>query len=314
MARAARSAAARGRRLNGRLGFERRLLWIFGSPRSGSTWLLQMLGEHPRVVAINEPLIGYYLGPFLSDLPGASAAKMDVETFTARRAQRDQTDQFFSEEFRDVWTPGLRKLMLERFWHQALRYPAEARVKDTVVAIKEPNGSQSADLIMSTLPRARLLFLVRDGRDVVDSELAANAGGAWLSEGFAGLGGIGEAERHDFVSQSALKWLWRTEVVESALAEHPGPKLVLRYEDLRRDPAMHLRTVLRWLELETDEAQLGSLIDRHSFEQLPPAARGPDRFFRAAQPGLWRENLSLPEQETVHELIGPKLRELGYDA
>ena len=51
-------------------GLESRLVWLFGSPRSGSTWLLQMLGEHPRIVPINEPLIGFHLSPFQANDPG----------------------------------------------------------------------------------------------------------------------------------------------------------------------------------------------------------------------------------------------------
>jgi len=44
----------------------------------------------------------------------------------------------------------------------------------------------------------------------------------------------------------------------------------------------------------------------------PAEHRGPDKIFRAAQPGLWRENLSADEQEVVEGVMGPKLRELGY--
>src|SRR3954466_15243190 len=44
---------------------ESRLVWVFGSPRSGSTWLLRLLAEHESVVPVDEPLIGSYLGPFM---------------------------------------------------------------------------------------------------------------------------------------------------------------------------------------------------------------------------------------------------------
>jgi hypothetical protein len=35
-------------------------------------------------------------------------------------------------------------------------------------------------------------------------------------------------------------------------------------------------------------------------------------FHRAATPGLWRENMSPAEQEAVEQVLGDKLRELGY--
>lgn len=293
--------------------FESRLVWILGSPRSGSTWLLQLLGEHEAVVPINEPLIGWYLGPFLSDLPGWSTGSLDSGNFTMTRVQRDKPDQFFAREFTDVWQPALGKLMRERFLAHALRYPAGVPQSRALVVIKEPNGSQSADVIMAALPRSRFLFLLRDGRDVVDSELAANRTGSWVSKEFRGAGGIGQAERYDFVTQSAHKWLWRTQVVQDAYGAHPGPKAMLRYEDLRHDPITHLRSLLDWLELDIGESQLATMIEQHAFERIPDAARGSEAFFRAASPGLWRENLSADEQAAVNEIIGAKLRELGYE-
>ena len=47
--------------------------------------------------------------------------------------------------------------------------------------IKEVDGSHAADVVMSLFPRSRMLFLVRDGRDVIDSLLDANSPVGWLT-------------------------------------------------------------------------------------------------------------------------------------
>jgi Sulfotransferase family len=296
-----------------RRGFESRLIWLFGSPRSGSSWLLQMLASHPAVVQVNEPLIGGYLGPILSDSSNVSAAELEMSNFTLLRAERDKPESFFSREFEDVWAPALGTLMVERFLAHSLRYPSEVPPSRTIVAIKEPNGSQSADVLISALPRARLLFLLRDGRDVVDSELAANLEGAWLSSSIPGVKGIAEAERVEFVKQSAYKWLWRTEVVQEAYRAHAGPKYLIQYEKLRQDPTTQMKSVFEWAGLKVDDAELATWIERRSFERIPSEARGPHGFFRAARPGMWRESLTAEEQAVVEAIIGPKIRELGYD-
>jgi hypothetical protein len=317
----ARGAASRVRRrarlfrarFAGR-AFESRIVWIFGSPRSGSTWLLRLLGEHPAVAPMNEPLIGLYLSPFLCDLPGFEATTLDSDTFSIRTVQARKPAQFFAEEFRPVWNRTLRRLIRERFMAHLLRFPASKRASETLLLVKEPSGSQSADLIMGALPRSRLLFLLRDGRDVVDSELAANSPGSWISQEFPGARGIGADDRLEFVTKSACKWLWRTEVVEAAFARHSGPKLLVRYEDLRRESLQQVRAVYDWLGLAVDEADLRDHVERHSFEQLPEGARGPLSFFRSSEPGAWRTNLSPEEQAAVERIIGPKLRKLGYSA
>jgi LPS sulfotransferase NodH len=41
---------------------EERLVWIFGSSRSGSTWLLKMLAELDGVTAVDDPHLGHHLG------------------------------------------------------------------------------------------------------------------------------------------------------------------------------------------------------------------------------------------------------------
>jgi hypothetical protein len=313
VARARRQAGRWRRELKAGPGFESRMVWILGSPRSGSSWLLNLFAEQEPVVPIDEPLVGMYLSPFLSDLPGWTATGIDSRNFSLRRVQEGKTDQFFALEFENVWRPLLRDLIFHRFLAHADRYHGEVPLSKTVLAIKEPNGSQSADMIMSALPAARLLFLLRDGRDVVDSELAANSRGAWATKGFPGGKGVGDEERLDFVVQSAHKWIWRTEVVQEAFAAHPGPKLLVRYEDLRADPKPNLRALFAWAGLEIDEARLSKLVEEHAFERIPVARVGSDKFARAATPGLWRENLTAAEQAAVGEVLDPKLRELGYE-
>lgn len=303
------------RRLSARLNrdFESRLVWLLGSPRSGSTWLMRLLASHDSVIPFNEPQIGSYLSPFMCDLPGMYASDFDSSNFTLRRIQAGGKFQFFSDEFRDVWLPSLGELLRARFRAHALKYPAQAPFSRTVMAIKEPNGSQSADVIMAALPKSRLLFLLRDGRDVVDSELAANLEGSWVGTLFPEVRGITSEERLSFVTQSAHKWLWRTSVVQEAYATHRGPKLLVRYEELRREPLAGLRRILDWIGLTMPEPQLCRLVDELSFERIPGESRGPKQFSRAATPGHWRESLSEDEQAAVHDVMATKLRELGYE-
>ena len=294
--------------------FESRILWILGSPRSGSTWLLAMLAGHPRVIPIDEPLIGWFLGPFTADIPGVDPEHLDLDDVTLRGLQRFKRSQFFSDDFKGVWLPGLRRLIADRLRSEALEHPGRGRLSDSVIAVKEPSGSQAADVLSEATPRSRLLWLLRDGRDVVDSHLAASRRGSWLeTEAGGAYRGISDAERHDYLVDTAYKWLWRTEVVERAFDRHGGPKLLMRYEELRAAPAVKLGELFEWLEVAVDREQLGELVAEQAFERLPAEQTGPLKFHRAATPGLWRENLSDSEQSALDGIIGPKLAALGYE-
>jgi Sulfotransferase family len=290
---------------------EARVIWLFGSPRSGSTWLRRMAAEHPAIEVMEEPTIGYHLGPFLSNEPGYHAADLDLATFTLRRVAADNPQRFFSSKYEDVWLPGLRRLLNDRLLAHLEREVGGSAPEEALLLVKEPNGSQSADVIMRAQPTARLLFLLRDGRDVVDSELASFLVGGWQERTFAHMRGVGDSERLDFVTDSAHQWLWRTEVVESAYAEHRGPKHMLRYEDLLRDPEWHLGDLFDWLGLRLAADAVAAIVERCAFERLP--ARGANRQNRFATPGAWRENLRTEERAAVEDVLGPKLEELGYD-
>ena len=290
---------------------ESRTIWLFGSPRSGSTWLSRMAAEHPAIEMLNEPTIGYHLSPFLSNEPGYRAEDLDVDTFTLRRVAADSPDRFFAEKYADVWLPGLGRLLNDRLLAHLQREAGAEAARRSLLLVKEPNGSQSADVIMRAQPKARLLFLLRDGRDVVDSELASFAVGGWQQRSFAHMRGIDDEERLDFVIGSAHQWLWRTEVVEAALAEHRGPKHMLRYEDLLREPEPQLAELFEWLDLPLDAIDVADVVERFDFAQLPH--RGADQQARFAQPGAWRKHLRAEERAAVERILGAKLRQLGYD-
>jgi Sulfotransferase family len=286
------------------------VVWLFGSPRSGSTWLLALAGQHPGIEVMNEPTIGYHLSPWLCNEPGYDADDLDFGTFTIRKVMEDDPNKFFAAKFADVWIPALRSLLNDRLRAHLEWRAGETPADDMLLVVKEPNGSQSADVIMRAQPEARLLFLLRDGRDVVDSELASFAVGGWQERHFGHMRGVGEEERLEFLTRSAYQWLWRTEVVQAAFAEHGGPKHMVRYEDLLDEPERGLTEVYDWLGVSFERADVAAAAERLSFERYP---HGADRFHRSASPGAWRQNLRPEEQEAVQRILAPKLRELGYD-
>ena len=270
-----------------------------------------MLGSLPGVMTVDEPLLGLYLGPFLSDTPGFRPAELGTNDFTLRRLQAEERDQFFSERYVRSWLPRLRTLIDARLARQMADLD-HVRLRDARVVIKEPNGSQSADLLMRAQPSATLIFLLRDGREVVDSELAANAPGAWVSRRFPGATGIGEEDRMDFIEQAAHKWSWRTSVVQAAFEAHPGPRCLVRYEDLRTDPRCELHRVATTMGLTATTGELDRIIADTAADRVDADLRGPGGFVRDAPTGSWRERLSIQEQSVLGAVLDDQLRTLGY--
>jgi sulfotransferase family protein len=304
-------AASRSRRIRGRQldALERRLVWIVGSPRTGSTWLLNLVGLHPQVRAIDEPLIGAHLAlpmaALVGDTSGAtiSAHHRVVDQFS------DKDSYFFSQRYRESWQPALRDLVLARLGAE-FRDLGGHFGRDYLF-VKEPHGSEGADLLGAALPRARLLAIVRDGRDVVDSMLDAVAPGAWASD----VASLHESagSRTQFIEASSRIWVHRSDRVRAALASHaPERTLLVRYEDALADTEKWLRTIYRWLDLPvpTDVAEV---VTRLSFASLAKEVTGSGQFARAATPGLWRDHFTSEEQQRITGIMGPTLVDLGYD-
>lgn len=310
-------------------GFESRLVWMMGSPRSGTTWLLRMLihpwilssqrpsgavrplaarrASLPDIVPLNETFLPMHLAPLRSVVAGPDDDGPPPEDVSIAAGRAGDPAYFFADAFVAAWRPELRRLILARLWSQAELASREHSLRDPLLLIKEPNGSHAAEQLMWLLPRARLLFVVRDGRDVVDSLLDAER--SW-----APAAGAGSAERLSSVRRHAWLWLRFTSAVQRAYEERP-PELrrMVRYEDLRRAPGESLAPLLEWLGLAHDPARVRDAVETNAFESLPGFAKGPGTPRRAAAPGLWRTNLSAPEREAMDEIMSEKLAELGYD-
>jgi hypothetical protein len=138
---------------------------------------------------------------------------------------------------------------------------------------------------------------------------------AWGPPQELGWDGLPRDERHNFLLGNAANWVYRMDVVERACdLVGPGAALRVRYEDLFASTADELIRIADWLGVEASGDWAAEVARRHAFERIPEEERGSGKFHRAATPGLWRQNMGADEQELLHEVMGDKLRELGYDA
>lgn len=292
---------------------ERRLVWILGSPRSGSTWLLNLLAFDRRVVKIDEPAIGAHVAVLLGGLIGLRPERVAPDQMRLNDLRAESPDYFFSGAYETTWRPALRRLILRRLSRQVYDRARRQGVRTPIAVIKEPHGSQGADLLMSALPRSRLLFLLRDGRDVIDSALDAASAGSWARKGLNGYE-TPDKVRLAFLRDRANLWVCRTVAVQRAFNNHaPARRMLIRYEDLLAEPEQSLASVTAWAGLRLDATQIREATEATSAEAIPVAQRGRGQFVRAARAGTWRENWTEQERDAVEEIVGPKLRELGYE-
>jgi LPS sulfotransferase NodH len=281
------------------------LAWILGSSRSGSTWLLRMLGELPAVATIDDPHLGHHLGVWRPIPLAWAAAEGEPELATLLDLQGERDDFFFSERYAHAWEPALRDLIRSRFSAQIADRAPDARA----VVVKEP-GSQAAELFSRLFPGSSLIFLLRDVRDVVASWLDAYRSGSWAEPN--GAFAASRGGRVPLARWLASVWLYRTEAVERAVAGHPGPTPTIGYERLRGDPVAEVARVCAEAAIPADDDAIRAAVSAHDFDRISPSRRGQGRAIREATPGAWMRELSAAEVDAVVSVTGPKLVELGY--
>jgi hypothetical protein len=267
------------------------VVWIFGSGRTGSSWLSLMMGSLPDHSRWNEPLVGYLFGHLYYE--------------RAEPRQDRNLHLILANDYRETWLNAARDLVLQG---AAARFPE--REEKGYVVIKEPHGSIGAPLLMQALPESRMVFLVRDPRDVVASALHVS---------FVRKGGRDRSSRverakerpDEFIESRADTYCRDIRHAKQAFDAHEGRKVLVRYEDLRADTLSAMRRIYSALEIPTEEAELARVVDKYAWENIPEEKKGEGTPRRKATPGGWREDLT-PEQAKIVEREAAQVLEQFY--
>ncbi len=286
------SGAMRHRRVN-----TERVIWLLGSPRTGSTWLGRILGQLENHLVWDEPFFGVVLG---------------LRENMANGGRLDNPNFLLAEDYKDVWLQSMRNMFLDVC---EAKFPGI--YPNDYLVVKEPNGSFSAPLIMQAFPESKLVFLNRDGRDVVASLLDAASKTSWygyeryepsLAEATMQSGGFTlphHRSEDEFVEQLARNYINSVNAVEKAYFDHPeGSKARTSYESLRENPLKSITDMYKALGIELDERQLDKAIESLSWENIPASEKGEGKFYRKAKPGSWKEDLTERQVKLVERVIG----------
>jgi sulfotransferase family protein len=119
-----------------------------------------------------------------------------------------------------------------------------------------------------------------------------------------------EMQSDDLVKTMATSYLQNVGNAREAYDAHKGPKVLVRYEELRADTLGTMKRMYSALGIPVDEEELGRIVEKHSWENIPEEQKGEGKFYRKATPGGWREDLTPKQVETVERITAPLLKEL----
>jgi hypothetical protein len=267
------------------------IVWIFGTGRSGSTWLGSMMGGLDGCAMWNEPLVGNLFGNFHYFRVGG---------------RKPGRQYILGEPYKETWLGPMRDLVLGG---AAARFPE--LMEGGYLIIKEPNGSIGSPLLMEALPESCMIFLIRDPRDVVASSMDARSEGSWLQERREARRRTSKPDRNPnvYVRMRANSYVQQIEKTGQAYRAHDGHKVMVRYEDLRADTLETMKRIYAALEIPVKEAELARSVEKNSWENIPEQEKGEGKKLRKAKPGGWKEDLTARQVEIVEEITAPLLNE-----
>ena len=287
--------------------------------RMGTTVLMRMLAAHPGVVAYDRPPYEARGGKYWLHVLKTLAAPTDPRKRVGAPMEFHLEplaaggNPFYSAAFAawpqvEAWSGSTYVTELAAFcqrsidgWYLATA-SAQGQAEDALVYFAEKHFPDVYPRLMRELyPGAQELFLVRDFRDMIASMQAYNA-----------RKGFGDFGRES--AQSDATWLdeLRRGVValRDAWRDRGEPGSLVRYEDLVRDPAATLPSLLASLGLDAAPQTVASLITAADAPELRGhgTASSPD-----ASIGRWRNDLSVELRLAVEETFGDLLQEFGYE-
>jgi sulfotransferase family protein len=263
---AKRLAPRRGASLRERLGpLDERLVFVVGSPRSGTTFAAGVLGSLPGFVDLGE------VAPLKAAVPELASLE------PADAAQR------------------LRRI---------LAIARRAGLVGTVRAVEQtPEVAHLLRAVPIAYPSAKVVHMVRDGRDVVCSLLEkqwlrpqqSRSDDAGVAYGSYARFWVEPDRRAEFESASDARraaWAWRSYL--GAIRASGVPVVEVRYERMAESP-------------ESIAAALGQCLDVSPAELAARFAG-----VHSASVGRWRRDLDDEQLADVTAEAGDLLRELGY--
>jgi hypothetical protein len=283
--------------------------------RTGTTWLMALLGEHPAIIVHRRFPYELYACQYWMQLFWFLAAPGKLRLEPASLPCPPGLDWLnVDPRNHDLFDDPAVRQWLNRDSLEDLLGFCQSNVESLYDRVAQGQGRQHGQyfaekgfwkptvrLIREAYPKNRQVFLVRDFRDMYCSIAAFNA-----RRGFASFG----RERVDSDEAHILQLGREAQDQLNFWQEHKGDSLLVRYEELITRPADCLQRIFHYLEIEADAAEITGILSRA--EKTAEFSTHRTSSSPASSIGRWRYDLSPHLQSLCDYAFREPLAGFGY--
>lgn len=274
---------------------DKKIFFVTGTAKSGTTWLQMLLDHHPEVACKGEGRFDDILWPSLRK------TLYEYSTYIAGRNSTTfkEIDPFpvFREEHLGALQAFSTMMLLSEYGDSA-----------HILAIGEKNPAHIYSLgrLKELFPEAKFIFIYRDGRDMTVS-------------------GWHHIKRHQkvvdesfpsYVKRVAALWRNDYEQVTAFTALHPDNCALVRYEDLQINPAPELIRLFSFLGLDCSDELAAQCVEACKFDKLSGGRQQGEEdtqsHFRKGVVNDWHTYFDRNTWSIFDAEAGELLEKLGY--
>jgi len=296
--------------------------FIFGHARSGTTLLTRLVRIHPKVHC-NYQAHFFTRKPFLEDL----VASEEIGEWLSHHSNRWNR----SEDLSPVVLRASADFILERDAHQAGK-----GAPGCIVGDKSPNNlvnGEGVRRMVKVYPDARLVFIVRDGRDTVVSHRFKvfiekpqflSPEGKKIRQDFIDdpeifFTGQRSIFTEDAITRAAEEWSFNVNNTILTAHELIGDQFyTLRYEDILAKTWETMSQLWQFLGVDPETEELHELVD-NEMQRNPDAAWQKQKSNKIAdslqkgKKGTWRELFTDRDRQIFKQIAGKTLIDWRYE-
>ena len=316
------------------------VFFVVGQGKSGTTWLRNMLNSHPEILCKGEGRFferDFVQVALLEDLEKGWLKSVQPTSLYGAISSSEHLRTWIE---RSVWTDGenvdehlgnLSRLVVNYFLTERLSKTHKRIVGDKTTF----SSGKMLSEIGTIYPEAKVIHIIRDGRDVAVSMIhhmwnySKDAGAFYdlepedLEKRDAYCKDSASALAEGLFTEKRLNSIARSWTTHVGKAIEYGPALLggnyaeVRYEDLLEGPEEEIDRLLRFLGAEASEVTVKRCIETGSFEKWSEGReRGKEEassFYRKGVAGDWKNVFTEADKRVFNKAAGEMLIRLGYE-